>query len=187
MSIQGRGTPNSAAFLELPFALVWQAHRSLMSFSTSPGSLGSCLRTAFNLLPLHSIWLGSTLMGQHELASLTSGCLIKQALRPTNRKNWHTWTTTSLKPTLPLVYSFFLPATKCTIRTFHIYCTDNLVFGVEDSPLTNLQFTDICKVDKRSFLCSYSDNLWRFHDKFPFFSSNHIWILFPHNVEHSIQ
>lgn len=51
----------------------------------------------------------------------------------------------------------------------------------------NLQFADICKVDKRCFLGPYSYNLRRLHDKFSFFSSHHIWVFFPHDVEHSIE
>lgn len=51
----------------------------------------------------------------------------------------------------------------------------------------NLQFADICKVDKRCFLGPYSYNLRRLHDKFSFFSSYHIWIFFPHDVKYSIK
>lgn len=51
----------------------------------------------------------------------------------------------------------------------------------------NLQFADICEVDKRRFLGPYSHNLGGLHDKFPLLSSHHVWVLFPHDVKNSIE
>lgn len=84
--------------------------------------------------------------------------------------------------------AFSWPATACCQQTASSTAECVHPLPPNREALTgNLQFADICKVDKRCFLGPYSYNLRRLHNKFSFFSSHHIRIFFPHDVEHSIE
>ena len=48
-------------------------------------------------------------------------------------------------------------------------------------------FADLGEVYKRSLLGSDTDHLWRLHDQLLLLPSHHLWVLLPHDVEHSLQ